>query len=388
MRKTLQTLGIGLVALFAAVYISDYNYLLNAIQKIYLTGHTTAYLSDYTRFDNRIIPPSNQPQPWPEHEQFNRFEVSKTLEDYHQQRGTVAFVLIKNDSLLYEKYYEDYGPSSKSNSFSMVKSIVSGLLGKAISDGYIQSVDQAVKDFIPELQGPYSDTVTVGDLATMSSGQLWEENYYGALSVTTESYFTEDLRSLILGQPITEKPADGFNYKSGTTQLLGMVLEKATGKTLSAYFYDSFWHPMGAEKEAYWQLDSDENAMEKAYCCLASNARDFARYGKLIKNHGKWNGKQVLDSAYVALSVRPRFEKDPEYGYGWWLETYKDQKVYMMRGHLGQYVIVFPALDLIAVRLGHRKGEKIDGNPFTEDIYMYMDAAMEMNTNVGETSAE
>ena len=388
MKKTLQILGSLLVALFALVYISDYSYLLNAIQKIYLTGHTTAYLSDYERFDNRIIPPSNQPQPWPKHTQFNQLEASEELENYHKTTGTVAFLLIKNDSLLYEKYYEDYGPSSKSNSFSMVKSIVSGLLGKAIQDGYIKSVDQAVKDFIPELKGPYADVLTVGDLATMSSGQLWEENYYGVLSVTTESYFTADLRSLILEQPISEQPAQGFNYKSGTTQLLGMVLEKATGKTLSSYFYDSFWHPMGAEKEAYWQLDSDENGMEKAYCCLASNARDFARYGKLFKNHGRWNGQQILDSAYVARSVKPRFEKDPEYGYGWWLETYKNQSVYMMRGHLGQYVIVFPDLDLIAVRLGHQKGAKIEGNPFTQDIYEYMDAAMEMNAHAGTNTAK
>lgn len=387
MKKALQIIGIVFIALFAAIYISDYNYLLNAVQKIYLTGHTTAYLSDYHRFDNRIIPPSNNPQPWPAHPEFNVYQTSESLETYHQETGTVAFLIIKNDSLLYEKYYDGYGPSSKSNSFSMVKSIVSGLLGKAIDDGFINSIDQPVRDFIPELKGPYGDQVTVGDLATMSSGQLWEENYYGALSVTTESYFTEDLRSLILRQPITEKPAQSFDYKSGTTQLLGMVIEKATGQTLSGYFYDSFWHPMGAEKEAYWQLDSSGSAMEKAYCCLASNARDFARYGKLIKNHGRWNGAQILDSTYVARSVQPRFDQDSEYGYGWWLERYKDQQVYMMRGHLGQYVIVFPALDLIAVRLGHSKGKKIEGNPYTEDIYVYMDAAMEMNANVRTTPA-
>jgi CubicO group peptidase (beta-lactamase class C family) len=142
---------------------------------------------------------------------------------------------------------------------------------------------------------------------------------------------------------------------------------------------------MGAEKTALWQLDSQEKGMEKAFCCLATNVRDFARFGKLYKNHGLWNGNQLLDSTFVALSVKPRFEESPKYGYGWWLDDFQGKKVFMMRGHLGQYVLVVPEEDLIVVRLGHLNDKekapnsKISGgDPFTKDIYVYLEGGLEM----------
>jgi CubicO group peptidase (beta-lactamase class C family) len=288
--------------------------------------------------------------------------------------------LIKNDSLFFEKYYDGYGLDSKSNAFSMAKSYVAALLGKAIMDGYIKSLDQAVKDFFPELKGTYADEVTLGDLASMASGQRWDEAYYSPVSVTTAAYFVEDLEKLILDQPIDQAPGKSYIYKSGTTQLLAMVIVKATGKNLTDYLYESFWNPMGAEHQALWQLDSEEKGLEKAYCCIASNARDFARLSKLYKNHGKWDGKILLDSTFIAKSLTPRFEDSPQYGYSWWLKNYKGYKVFMNRGHLGQYVITIPEENLILVRLGHSKGPKgKTADPFTPDIYRYMDIALELN---------
>ena len=288
--------------------------------------------------------------------------------------------MIKNDSVYFEKYYDGYGPDSKSNSFSVAKSIVSALLGKAIAQGHIQSLDQKVIDFLPELKGPYADQVTVGDLSSMASGQRWGEAYYSPLSVTTAAYFVEDLDQLILEQPIDEMPGKEYIYKSGTTQLLGMVLAQATGKNLTDYLYETLWNPMGAEYDSYWQVDSAQKGSEKAYCCIASNAKNFARMAKLYKDYGKWGGEVLLDSAFVAKSLKARFPESPEYGYGWWLKEYKGHNVFMMRGHLGQYVITFPEENLILVRLGHTKGP--DGpkeDPFTPDIYRYMDAALELN---------
>ena len=371
-----------LLILFGFLYISKYNYLLSAISKIYLTRHRTAYLDDYKKFDTRILSASKSPQAWPLHSAYNTIPVSNALEAYHQDTQTVAFLVIKNDSIIHETYYDDYGPASKSNSFSVVKSMIAALLGKAIDQGYIKNLDQKVIDFLPDLKGPYADQVTVGDLASMASGLQWSEKYYSVFSVTTAAYFVSDLAKTMMEQPINSPPGKAFKYSSGTTQLLGMVLREATSKNLTDYLYESFWNPMGAEAKAVWQVDSEEKGLEKAYCCLASNARDFARFGKLYKSYGKWNGQTLLDSAYVAKSMQPRFAESPEYGYGWWLEKYKDQNVFMMRGHLGQYVIVFPKEDLIVVRLGHKKGKPIAGNPYTEDIYVYMQAALEMITHV------
>ena len=380
MKKIAQTLGLALVVLFGLLYVSRYKYLLTAISTIYLKGHTTAYLSDYKNFENRVLDPSENPQPWPLHSRFNTVSLNEVQEQINLDNQTAAFLVIKNDSLFFEKYYDGYSQDSKSNAFSMAKSYVSALLGKAIMDGYIKSLDQAVKDFIPELKGAYADEVTVGDLASMASGQRWDEAYYSPVSVTTAAYFVEDLEKLILDKPIDQAPGKSFIYKSGTTQLLAMVIVKATGKNLTDYFYESFWNPMGAEHQALWQLDSEENGMEKAYCCITSNARDFARLSKLYKNHGKWDGKILLDSTFIAKSLTPRFEDSQQYGYSWWLKNYKGYKVFMNRGHLGQYVITIPEENLILVRLGHSKGPKGKiADPFTPDIYRYMDIALELN---------
>ena len=391
MKRFLVGLGFILAIVFCLLYISKYNYLLRGVTTIYLTGHTTAYLEDHKKFSNNIVFDSNSPQPWPLHDQYNRFTQSKSMEDYHKDRKTVAYLVIKNDSILYEKYYDDYGIDSKSNSFSVVKTVVSALMGIAINEGAIQGLDQKVMDFIPDLKGAYAQEVSVGDLSSMTSGQKWIEEYYNPFSVTSASYFVKDLDALILDQPINEKPGQSFKYKSGTTQLLGMVIKKATGKTLSDYMTEKLWQPMGAENSALWQLDSSENGMEKAFCCLASNARDFARIGKLYKNYGQWNGIQLLDSAFVALSIQPRFKENPEYGYGLWLDEFQEKKIFMMRGHLGQYVLVTPEEDLIVVRLGHLKDKEKGGSgkssasdPFTKDIYVYLEAGLEMIKNVSK----
>jgi CubicO group peptidase (beta-lactamase class C family) len=380
MKRFFSTLIFIVLVAVSLLYLSDYSYLLRAVTKIYFTGHTTAFLSDYQQFENRVLPASENPQPWPLHKNYNSVDLSERLEVFHRETKTVAFVMFKNDSLYIEKYYDGYGPDSKSNSFSVAKSFISALLGRAIKDGKIKSLDQKVKEFIPELQGPYADQVTVGDLSSMASGQKWDEAYYSPLSVTTAAYFVEDLGKLILQQPIDEAPGKKYIYKSGTTQLLGMVLTKATGKSLTDYLYETLWNPMGAEYESYWQIDSEENELEKAYCCIASNAKDFARMGKLYKDYGKWEGQVLLDSSFVAKSIQARFPESPEYGYGWWLKSYKGHDVFMMRGHLGQYVMVFPKENIILVRLGHTKGpDGPTGDPFTPDIYTYMDAALELN---------
>ncbi|MEK9612828.1 MAG: serine hydrolase [Flavobacteriaceae bacterium] len=383
MKKTLSIFFLIVAFLFGGLYISKYNYLLDAVSKIYFNGHTTAFLSDYKYFDNHVLPASENPQPWPRHKNYNQVTLSEELKKQHSDLGTVAFLLIKNDSIYLEEYYDGYDESSKSNSFSVAKSFVAALLGKAIMQGYIKNLNQPVKDFIPELKGAYADQVTVGDLASMASGQTWDESYYSPLSVTTAAYFVKDLERLLMDQPFEEVPGKSFIYKSGSTQLLGMVIAKATGKSLTDYLYETLWNPMGAEFESLWQVDSAESGLEKAYCCIASNARDFARLAKLYKDHGKWNGETLLDSTFIAQSIAPRFKDSPQYGYSWWLKEYKGHSVFMMRGHLGQYIITFPKENLILVRLGHSIGPKAtDGDPFTPDIYTYMDATLEINAHV------
>lgn len=366
-----------LLILVLSLYVFKVDYLLRAVRVTYFNGHKTAFLEDYKYFDNRVIEKSEQGQPWHIAKGYNQIKATKRLEKLHQEIGTVAFLIIKNDSIWHENYYDNYTKGSKSNSFSMAKSIVSACLGKAIMEGKIESLDQKVSDFFPEFKQGKSAHMTVGDLSSMASGLGWDESYYDPFSVTTRAYFDENLDELILGLKGIDEPGKSYKYLSGNTQLLAMCIEKATGKSLADYVSESFWKPMGAENEAFWQTDK-ENGMVKAYCCIASDARDFARFGKLYLQHGKWNGQPILDSTFVAKSVMPRFKDSPQYGYGWWLSVYKNKKIFYMRGHLGQNVIVIPEDQLIIVRLGHRENKSTNGTPHTDDFYVYLEETYKM----------
>lgn len=363
-------IGVGI----ALLYVYNFEYILKGIKTTYLAGHTTAYIDDYIKFENREIEAGDSPEPWPLHEDYNTRKPTPGLEHLNDQMKTIAFLIIRNDSIWYEKYAEGYSPDSKTNSFSMAKSIVSALLGKAIMQGHIESLDQPVSDFFPK----FDPKLTVGDLSSMASGLNWDENYYSPFSMTARAYFDENIRKQILNLEVVQEPGEEFEYLSGNTQLLGMIIEKATKNTLSDYLSENFWKPLGMENNALWQLDGKESGMEKSYCCIASNARDFARFGKLYKNKGNWNGEQVLDSAFVIKSIQHRFEDSPQYGYGLWLENYNDKDVFYMRGILGQYVIVIPEDDLIVVRLGHKNGNKPEDEEHYEDFYAYLEEVYKM----------
>tara|TARA_B100000586_G_scaffold120811_1_gene87151 strand:- start:2621 stop:3766 length:1146 start_codon:yes stop_codon:yes gene_type:complete len=378
-QKTLKWIAIIFAVLIALIYAFDVDYILKGTRVIYLTGNNTAYLSDYKHFDNRIIEPSPVAEPWAKHNKYNTIEETEELAAINKLRETKAFLVIKNDSIIFEKYFDGYSESSKSNSFSMAKSITVSLLGKAIMDGKISSFDQPVGDFFDEYKTGFGAELTIGDLASMSSGMEWSEKYYSIINITSESYLTDDLRSLILKQKIIKKPGQKFRYSSGDTQLLGMVIEKATNTNLSEYLRNNFIIPMGFENQALWQLDSEENGMEKAYCCFASNAKDFARFGKLYKNNGKWNNEILLDSTFINKATNPVFDTSPYYGYGWWLYNYNGKKVFTMNGHRGQFVIVFPEEDIIIVRLGdkNQEGDNDDG-----DLYKYISEGYNLATSI------
>lgn len=365
------------IILIIGLYATGYGYILKGVWVVYLHGHTTAYIDDFKFFEAEKIPPSTHPQPWPIHKDYNTVEETKALSEMNDTLGTVAFLIIKNDSIWFEKYFEGFGKNSQTNSFSMAKSVTSALLGKAIDDGFIKSLDQPVVDFYSQYEGT---GLTVGDLSSMASGLDWDESYSNPFGMTARAYYDSDLAENILKLKVVNTPGVRYEYLSGNTQLLAMVIQKSLQNTsidLSTYLEESFWQPMGFEQPALWQVDDKEHRLVKAYCCIGSNARDFARFGKLYKDYGKWKGQQILDSAFVAKSITPRFAKSPEYGYGFWLSDFLGKKIFAMRGILGQYVVVVPEDDLIIVRLGHQRGNKTD-LPFSSDFYVYVEEAYKM----------
>ena len=282
MKKFVTRLFILIAVLVAVLYITDTDYLLKAVRTIYAKGYTTAFLEDYKEFDNAVVK-NDMPEPWPVHEAYNSVQETDALIDYHKSTGTIAYIIIKNDSVWFENYYDGFDKNSKSNSFSMAKSYVSGLLGKAISDGYIKSLDEPVGTFFTEFSEGLAAQMTVGDLSSMASGTNWVEEYYSPLSITTRAYFDDDLEKVILGLKVVDEPGKSYKYSSGDTQLLAMVIEKATGKKLYDYLTESFWMPLGSENQARCQISPDRhhpNRKKNRQHPLSESSRNRDRHSR------------------------------------------------------------------------------------------------------------
>ncbi len=339
-------------------------------------------IDDYTIFDNRVVMAGNH-EPWAEAPGFSAKTIPEQYKDKFDEFKTVAFLVVKDEKVVFEQYWDGYSADSKSNSFSMAKSIISLLVGIAMDEGYIQSVDQPVGDYLPDFKEDEKAKVTIRHLLEMSSGLSWDEAYSSAFSMTTKGYYGKDLPGLVLNQTVLREPGKFHDYKSGNTQLLALILESATHQKVSSYASEKLWKPMGAEHDALWSMDKS-NGIEKAYCCFNTDVRDFARFGQLILNHGKWNGKQLISESYLNNALTPAIHLVDDkgknvdyYGWQWWLMKYHDHQVYYMRGLNGQYVIALPELNTVIVRLGHKRStERIEGTP--ADFFTYLDAGLEI----------
>lgn len=352
--------------------------------------HLLPKIDQYPIFENRTVK-AGDPQPWIQSEAYNTVSIPEKQLPVFEQLGTVAYVIIKDSTLLFEQYWEDYSPESHSNSFSMAKSIVSLAIGAAIDDGFIKDVDQPVSDFYPEFQGYNEKPLTLRHLLTMSAGVDFDEAYSSPFSPTTKLYYGDDLQQIALGMKEIEEPGVNFIYQSGVTQLLAFIVEKATGENISSYVSRKFWTPMNAEEDALWSLDK-KDGIEKAYCCFNSNARDFARFGQLILNKGDWNGRQLISSSYLKEATTPDtgllFKEYNEtnhcYGFQFWHLTYNGMEIPYMRGILGQYIFIIPDLNAVVVRLGHKRSETRSDQHYPDDIDTWLGAAVEMIQNKSE----
>lgn len=370
----------------AALYLTDNEYILRGIRLTYLKGRTTAGIHDYTDFDNRVILSGN-PQTWKTHPQYNKVQLTDTLRQELEMFDTTAFAVFKEGKLFYEEYWDDTQTDTKSNSFSMAKSVVAMLLFKAIENGQIKSLDQPITDFLPEFEkDKNAKSCTVGDLAAMTSGFDWEEDYYFPINPTAKAYLGDNIEEQMLQRHFSEPAGGYFEYLSGNTQLLAIVLQRATGSNLSKNLSDYFWKPLGMEQDALWSLDGNAQ-MEKAYCCINATAHDFGKLGQLFLQKGNWNGKQLLDTLSVEKMTTPNFgafspDERAYYGYSFWIDDQYQPSFYAMLGHLGQRIIVIPDKQIVIVRLGHRKDRRFRNrgvlNDVGNDIYYYVDEVCKM----------
>lgn len=280
------------------------------------------------------------------------------FDEYLIDNKTVAFLIIKNDTIQYEKYFRGYTKESIVPSFSMAKSVTSILIGCAIDDGLIKSVDEPITNYIPELKKNGFDKVTIEHLLQMTSGIKFNESYVNPFGDAASIYYGRHLRRYLGKLKLKSEPGKNFDYISGNTQLLGLILERSLkGATVTSYLQEKIWTPLGMEYDASWSIDKKENGMEKTFCCLNARARDFAKIGRLYKNKGNWNGKQIVSQSWVEESTKRDTSEGSAfyYQYQWWLPTPGED--FMAEGILGQFVYVNPSKDLIIVRLGKKEGD-------------------------------
>ena len=370
-------IGLGIVGLLAVVYFSLPYYARQALI------HWMPVIDDVETFHRDTVHhDAGNVWRWAEAESYNRFQLSGEDAAYLDSLHTVAFLVARGDSILFESYRDGWNDTLTSNLYSATKTIVGLLVGVALDEGKIHSLDDKVSRYIPIYNKGMQADVTLRDLLTMSGGMAWDEAYASLFSVTTHGYYGNDLYELVTRLEVEERPGVRFSYRSGETQLLAFALEAATGKTLSRYAEEKLWKPMQAEREAYWLLDK-EGGDEKAFCCFHTTARDAARFGRLILHRGEWNGNQLVPRKYMDEMLRPasylkdQWGKDSlsYYGMQIWLMRYRGEIVPCMRGMLGQYIYALPSEDAVVVRLGRKRHDVYEG-PFTVDMTRYLDIAM------------
>ena len=313
-----------------------------------------------------------------------------SLEGYLDASGTTAFLVIHDDELLYERYFNGYDETSLQTSFSMAKSFASALVGIAIDEGHIKSVNEPTTNYIPELleKDKRFKSITIRDLLTMSSGIKYEEGGdlpWSEEADDTKTYYATDLRELALENcQIEGEPGQYFEYNNYNPLLVGLILERATRMHVSRYLQEKLWKPMGMEADGSWSLDSTSSGFEKMESGVNARARDFARFGMLFAKEGNWEGKQLISRAWVEESTRPDASTDPslDYQYFWWVDTPDGENHFSARGNYGQYMYVAPEKDLVIVRLGKEEGER--GYGYWIDLFE--DLSTKLDTSVKGSS--
>lgn len=321
----------------------------------------------------RALPPApGAPMAWP-----GPHASQAAAHDWLAANGTVALVVLRDGRLLHEAYFGGFTRETAINTFSVAKSMVSMLVGMALADGRLESLDDPIARHLPELRATDAryDALTWRHLLLMRSGLAFGENYRSPLSDVSRLFVTRDIDSHALHWPLAGAPDRAFAYQSGNTQLIALALERALGEPLARYAERRLWQPMGAEFAATWSVDSAARGRVKAFCCLNARAVDLARMGQVMLDGGP--GGTLLPEAWrrESTAVQARAgERDAArrnidragsprrafYAHHWRRAVDADGEPvgdFYAQGVMGQYVYVAPDERIVIVRLGHHQGD-------------------------------
>jgi CubicO group peptidase (beta-lactamase class C family) len=324
--------------------------------------------ADYKHFPQRIV--SN------ESPVFNFFEANKdyelsekigvinrdlnstniSLDSFATIHKTNALLIIRNDTILYENYSKGFNETSVFSSFSMVKPFISTLIGIAIDEGKIKSENDFMVTYLPEFRAKLGwEKITIKNLLQHTSGIKFSDGFLNPISNNAEFYWGNNVRTELIDLKLECLPNVKFKYSSANTLLLGLIIEKVTGGTISGNLEDKIWKPLGMEAPATWSLDRNDNkAIEKSFCCLQARAIDFAKFGRLYLNNGNWNGHQIISKQWVYNSTHSDASGNNKHFYNnnWGIGPLKYGS-YFAVGLYGQYLYVYPEKNIIIVRFGN-----------------------------------
>ena len=270
---------------------------------------------------------------------------------YMDAMRTSGILILKDGKVVLERYGLDRGPNDRWTSFSVAKSVTAILAGAALKDGYIKSLDDPVSTYVPEMKGGSYDQVSARQLITMTSGVKWNEDYTDPNSDVAKVGFKVEepgvnpVVSYMRKLPRESAPGEKFVYKTGETDLAGIVISKAVGKPLSQYLSEKLWAPYGMEQDAVWMVDVAGH--ERGGCCMSMTLRDYARIGQFMLEDGVANGQRVLPEGYMAdaSALHVKFDQGLYTGYGYFLWLVEGG--YEAAGIFGQNIIVYPGEGLV-----------------------------------------
>jgi CubicO group peptidase (beta-lactamase class C family) len=376
-QKTFLLLLYGLVVINLLVLLSGRTYLYDGLVNVYLKGKSGPDVYDINDGNSvRVTKASHEA-----HAVTSSKEVLSNSDlSFFKKYDTESFLVYKSDTLCYEWYENSFSQHKPSNSFSMAKSLVSLLIGIAIQEKKIKSLDEPVKNYIPKFAAYGRSTITIRNLLTMSSGLDWQESAANPFSENAEAYYSSDVNRIVLNQRLNHKPGKVFTYQSGNTQLLAIIVQKATGCSLSDYANDKIWRHLKPEDDVFW--GADKSYQEKAFCCLYASPIDYLKLGRLILNEGVYDGKQIVPKSYLqqAFTPIPMLTKyltpNRRYGLHFWVYQDKSVSINYFHGLQGQYILVFPKEKLIIVRTGHKRSEEYGVGDFFKNANR-----LDLNTN-------
>jgi CubicO group peptidase (beta-lactamase class C family) len=277
------------------------------------------------------------------------------FDGFLRQTSTRSFLVVHNDRLVYEHYFQGSDRETLHTTWSVAKSVLSTLVGIAIDQGLIDGVDDPVTKYVPELarRDPRFERITLRHLLTMSSGmRYWDTDFPWPFADDSYTYYGADLREAALdGSRIERPPGEEFHYNNYNPLLLGLVLERVTGTTVSDYMSTRLWQPLGAERDATWSLDSEDSGFEKMESGVNATAADYARFGLAFLHGGEWGGSRIVSEEWVrdATSLDTAADPADRYQYLWWIDVERPGRFYAL-GNFGQYIYVAPDTGTVIVR--------------------------------------